>query len=66
MIGNRISVLSSLLKEFTGILGGGILIGGIPWEVLRPFAMKLEIPFDAITIHLNSEDQDKLENLIKL
>ena len=50
----------------TGILGGGILIGGIPWEVLRPFAMKLEIPFNAITIHLNSEDQDKLENLIKL
>ena len=39
LIGKRISVLSSLLKDVTGILGGGILIGGIPWEVLRPFAM---------------------------
>ena len=66
IIGNRIAVLSSPLKDFTGVQGPGILIGGIPWEILRPNAMKLELPFDSITIDLNSEDQIKLENLVKL
>ena len=48
----RVAVMSSLLKETTGILGREILVGGITWELLRPFAMKLQLPFDAVTIDL--------------
>ena len=58
--------MSSLLKETTGILGREILVGGIPWELLRPFAMKLQLPFDAIIIDLGLEEQTKLKNLIQL
>ena len=39
---------------------------GIPWEILKPFAMKLVIPFDHVIIDLDQEDQKKLSDLIKL
>ena len=44
--------MSSPLKELTGIVGPEILMGGLPWELLRPFVMKIQLPFDTVTIDL--------------
>ena len=52
LVGNRVAVMSLLLNPFTGILGNGILMGGIPWETLRQNAMKLQVPFDAVEIDI--------------
>ena len=41
LIGSRIAALSALLKNHTGILGNGITMSGMTWEVLRPSAMNL-------------------------
>ena len=42
------------------------MIDGLLWETLRPFAMKLIVPFDSITIDLNENEQKILTELIKL
>ena len=31
-------------------------MAGIPWEILRPHAMLLEVPFSSITIDLSLDD----------
>ena len=58
--------MSSPLKPLTGIVGPEILMSGLAWELLRPFAMKLQLPFDAITIDLDLNEQTVLKNLIQL
>ena len=50
----------------TGIKGKELMIDGLLWETLRPFAMKLIVPFDSITIDLNENEQKILTELIKL
>ena len=62
LLGKRLVVLLIWLLA----MGRGILIGGFQWEVLRPFAMKLQMPFDSITIDLDKNDQLRLKDLIEL
>ena len=65
LMAQRIEVLSSPLKSFTGILGVGVMMQGIPWELLRPNAMKLKAPFNSVTIDLDILEQKKLKELIQ-
>ena len=53
LLSNRLAVLSLPLKPYTGIFGTGLLMQGVLWEVLRPYAMRLTLPFDSITIDLD-------------
>ena len=62
----RIPVLTQPLKSTTGIKGKELMIDGLLWETLRPFAMKLIAPFDSISIILNENEQKILAELIEL
>ena len=53
----RIAALTKVLRSHTGIKGSGYFIQGFLWETLKPGAMNLVAPFDAVEVELNSEEQ---------
>ena len=62
----RFTVLIRKLERSTGILGLEGFFQGVFWEILRPHAMKLNVPFDRLVIDLDQDDQDALRQLVKL
>ena len=56
---DKIYPLARVLGEHTGILGASprLLSRGLLWDKIKNFAMKLQAPFDSITIDLDVADQ---------
>ena len=52
----RFVALTRVLKSDTGLKGVGFFLQGFTWETLRPFAMKLVVPFDSLSIDLDAQE----------
>ena len=62
----RFVALTRVLKSDTGLKGVGFFLQGFTWETLRPFAMKLVVPFDSLSIDLDAQEQQDIKDLINI